>query len=151
MIRPRDWHYRINIRPQEEAMPVKPTILIVEDHDAVRTSLRELLCATFPGCSFLEARTGEEALAMASAYPPHIVLMDLALPGMNGIEAVRHLKASAPDAQVVMLTIHEDAEYKLGASAAGASAYVTKGEMHSSLVPILTALLSMLETENDNP
>lgn len=125
-------------------MPVKPTILIVEDNDAVRTSLRELLCATFPGCSFLEAKSGEEALALASPHPPDIVMMDLVLPGMDGIEATRHMKASAPDVQVVMLTIHEGSAYRADAAAAGASAFVAKRTMHTELIPVLATLLSGL-------
>jgi len=118
-----------------------PTILIVEDHDAVRASLRDWLSATFPNLDCLEARTGEEAVALVPGRPPALVLMDVALPGMNGIEATRRIKLDAPQTQVVILSIHEDAHYQLDAATAGASAYVPKRRMHVELIPIITKLL----------
>jgi DNA-binding NarL/FixJ family response regulator len=67
--------------------------------------------------------------------------MDIGLTQMNGIEATRHIKAIAPQTQVVMLTIHEDDAYRADASAAGASAYVPKRKMQTELLPALRALL----------
>jgi len=119
-----------------------PTIMIVEDHEAVRTSLRDWLSAIFPDCVFVEAKSGEEAVDLALARPPDVVLMDIGLPGMNGIRATRHIKAAAPQAQVVMLTIHEAPEYQADAAAAGASAYIVKRRMHTELIPVLARLLS---------
>ncbi len=116
--------------------------MIVEDHDAVRASLREWLSATFPQCRFLEAKSGEEAVALASAQPPDIVLMDIGLPKMSGIEATRRIKAVVPQAQVVMLTIYDDPAHQADAAAAGACAYVTKRKMHKELIPLITKLLS---------
>ena len=121
---------------------MKPTILIVEDHDAVRTSLCDWLSTIFPDCRFLEAKTGENAVALVCTRPPDIVLMDIGLSQMNGIEATRRIKAMAPDVQVVMLTIHEASIYRTDAAAAGAGAYVFKRKMHTELVPVLTTLLS---------
>ena len=118
-----------------------PTILIVEDHDAVRASLRDWLNATFPNLDCLEARTGEEAVALVLGRPPAIVLMDVGLPGMNGIEATRRIKTTAPQTQVVMLSIHEDPHYQIDAATAGASAYVSKRRMHIELIPIVRKLL----------
>ena len=118
------------------------TILIVEDHDTVRQSLREWLEAVFPNHQFIEASTGEEALATTKDWPPNIVIMDISLPEMNGVEATRRIKAIAPTAQVVMLTIHEDEAYRADAAAAGASAYVPKRTMQAKLVPILSTLLT---------
>lgn len=119
-----------------------PTIMIVEDHEAVRTSLRDWLSAIFPDCIFVEAKSGEEAVDLALARPPDVVLMDIGLPGMNGIRATRHIKAAASQAQVVMLTIHEAPEYQADAAAAGASAYIVKRRMHTELIPVLARLLS---------
>jgi two-component system invasion response regulator UvrY len=117
-------------------------IMIVEDHDAVRGSLRDWLEAMFPQCRIIEAATGEEAVALAKASAPHLVVMDIGLPQMNGIEAARRIKAIVPTAQVVILTIHEDKAYRVDARAAGASAYVPKSKMQTELLPILVALLS---------
>ncbi len=121
---------------------MKPTILMVEDHDAVRTSLRDWLSTSFPECRFLEGRSGEEAIDLVGAQAPDIVLMDIGLSEMNGIEATRRIKAMAPEVQVVMLTIHEAPIYRADAAAAGASAYILKRKMYAELIPVLTKLLS---------
>jgi DNA-binding NarL/FixJ family response regulator len=119
-----------------------PTILVVEDHDAVRESLSEWLQVKFPVCRVLGARCGEDALALASVESLDLVVMDIALPGMNGIEATRKLKATQPTAKVVMLTIREDNSYRTDAERAGASAYVTKRAMQNELIPTLAELLA---------
>ena len=120
---------------------MKPTILIVEDHDNVRASLFDWLSTTFLECRFLEAKSGEEAVTFVQAKPPHVVLMDISLRRMNGIDATQCIKAITPNVHVVILTIHEDHEYKANAIAAGASDYVTKWKMQRELIPILTKLL----------
>jgi DNA-binding NarL/FixJ family response regulator len=117
------------------------TILIVEDHDAVRVSLRDWLRAVFPRCHVLEAATGEEAVAAIDRQHPPLVVMDIGLPGMNGIETTRRIKAAAPEAQIVILTIHDGEAYRADATAAGASAFVPKSRMQTELVPALMALL----------
>jgi two-component system invasion response regulator UvrY len=121
-------------------MPAK--ILIVEDHDAVRRSLRDWLKVEFPQCRVIEAVSGEEAMALTQIESPHLVVMDITLPGMSGIEATRQIKATLPSAQIVMLTVHEDETYRADATAAGASAYVPKRAMQTELVRTLAALLA---------
>jgi DNA-binding NarL/FixJ family response regulator len=118
------------------------TILIVEDHDAVRKSLRDWLEVEFPDCSVIEAASGEEGIALAKAESPRLVVMDISLPGMHGIEAARRIKATLPSTQLVILTIHESDTYYADATAAGASAYVPKRAMQSELIPTLAALLA---------
>lgn len=116
-------------------------ILLVEDHDQVRTSLRNWLDATFPGYEFLEATSGEEGVAMSREHHPVLVLMDIALPEMNGIEATRQIKTEHPDTQVVILTIHDAEEYRREAESAGASSFVGKERAYTSLVPVMRRLL----------
>jgi DNA-binding NarL/FixJ family response regulator len=118
------------------------TILIVEDHDDVRRAMRDWLEVVFPQCRVIEAASGEEAIVMARIESPRLVIMEIRLPGMNGIETTRHIKAALPCVQIVMLTIHTSDIYRADARAAGASAYVTKQRMHSELVPTVTALLA---------
>jgi DNA-binding NarL/FixJ family response regulator len=118
------------------------TILIVEDHDAVRRSLRDWLEMEFPQCRVIEAASGEEAIALIQIEPPRLVIMDIRLPGINGIEATRQIKAAVPSAQIVMLTVYEGDTYRADAASAGASAYVPKRVMQSRLVPTLAALLA---------
>lgn len=119
-----------------------PVILIVEDHEAVRRSLREWLQGAFPAARILEAASGEAAVAEAEATRPDVVLMDIGLPGMNGIEAAARLRARHPGIRVVMLTILEEAGYRARAREAGAVAYVPKRLMETDLLPVLTGLLS---------
>jgi DNA-binding NarL/FixJ family response regulator len=118
------------------------TILIVEDHDEVRRSLRDWLKIEFPQCRVVEAASGEEAIALTQTESPRLVVTDITLPGMNGIEAARQIKAALPSARIVMLTIHESNTYLADATAAGASAYVPKRSMRAKLIPTLTALLA---------
>jgi two-component system invasion response regulator UvrY len=125
------------------------TILIVEDHEAVRKSLRDWLEAVFPQCHVVQAASGEEALAIVQDQPPSLVVMDIGLPAMNGIEATRRIKAAVPTAQVVILTIYDDKAYRADAAAAGASAYVPKKAMQTKLMPTLEALLAGQEKPED--
>lgn len=118
------------------------TILIVEDHDTVRRSLREWLETVFPDHQFVEASTGEEALAAIQDRLPNVIIMDISLPEMNGVETTRHIKAMVPTAKIVMLTIHEGEAYRADAAAAGANAYVPKRAMQTELIPALSALLA---------
>jgi DNA-binding NarL/FixJ family response regulator len=126
------------------------TILIVEDHEAVRKALRDWLGVEFPSCRVIEATSGEEAIALVRVEPPHLVVMDIRLPGINGIEATRQIKAALPFTQIVMLTIHTNDIYRIDAGVAGASAYITKQKMYCELVPTLAALLANSANEHQN-
>jgi two-component system, NarL family, invasion response regulator UvrY len=119
------------------------TILLVEDHPEVRGALLEWLRGVFPDCLFLEAKTGEEALDQAQMHEPDIILMDIGLPGINGIEATRIIKKDLPMTQVLMLTVHEDVQYKKDADLAGAISYLPKRQMYSYLVPLLNRMVSL--------
>ena len=118
-----------------------PTIMIVEDNDLVRESLRVWLAINFPHCSLTEAASGEDALLLASVQPLDLILMDIGLPDMNGIETTRRLHASHSGLRIIVLSIQEDAQYVADALAAGASYYVPKRKMHSELVPLMARLL----------
>ncbi len=117
-------------------------ILIVEDHDFVRKSLNDWLCSKFPECRIIDAKTGEEAIALARNIMPSVVIMDISLPGINGIEATRQIKKIDPHTQVAILSIHEDEVYKKDAALAGASAYISKRVMNSELIQTIKMLLS---------
>jgi DNA-binding NarL/FixJ family response regulator len=125
----------------ESITAAKPIILIVEDHDAVRRSLRDWLGVAFPQYQIVEAASGEEAIVMAQASLPRLVIMDIGLAEMNGIEATRRIKAIMPAAQVIMLTIHEDEAYRTDAAVVGASAYILKRKMYTELIPVMVELL----------
>lgn len=120
---------------------MKPHILIVEDHQGVRQSLRKWLELSFPLYQVLEATSGEDAVTMVKALPPSLVIMDIRLPGMSGIEATQGIIAAAPATQVVMLTMYDDEAHRADAAAAGVSAYVAKRKVQKELLPVLTRLL----------
>lgn len=116
-------------------------ILIVEDHDIVRRSLKDWLTCAYPEHEILEASDGQEAIDVASARGPDLILMDIGLPGLNGLEATRRIKHLLPQTRVVMLTIHEDEAYRADALASGASAFVSKRTMQTHLLATLSDLL----------
>ncbi len=121
---------------------MKATVLIVEDHDNFRFILRDWLKTSLPDLHLMEAKSGEEAFSLISTMLPDIVLMDIGLPAMNGIEVTRRIKTICPQVQVVMLTSHEGPEYEADAATVGASAFVTKRKMVSELIPVMSDLLS---------
>ncbi len=126
-------------------------ILIVEDHDKLREALVEWLKSFFSDCTFLVAGSGEKAIELADAHHPAIVIMDIQLPGINGIEAIRRIKKISPQAQAVVLTVMKDSAYKEEAMAAGACAYINKQHMHAELIPALTKLLPSQTTAGEEP
>ena len=105
-------------------MPI--TISIVEDNDKLRGTLAKVI-GRADGFRFVsDYCSAEEALADLPKVRPEVVLMDINLPGMNGVECVRKLKALLPQTQVMMLTVYEDTENIFNALAAGASGYLLK-------------------------
>lgn len=117
-------------------------ILIVDDHATVRTSLRDWLKGTFPQFEFLEAEDGEQAMQLAAQRRPQLVLMDIGLPGISGLAAARAILTDQPDTKVVILSIHDEARYRADADKLGASAFISKADMRSGLIPAIVNALS---------
>ena len=118
------------------------SILIVEDHEKVRRALRKLLEFKFSQYQVIEASSGEEAVTLNLTEAPQLIIMDITLPGMSGIEATRRIRATSSSPPVVMFTVHEDDIYRQEAQDAGAIAYVAKHALQSELLPKLSALLT---------
>jgi len=108
-------------------------ILIVEDHAIVRAGLRRLL-ADDPGMSLRETEDGREALGIFREFRPDLVILDLNLPGMGGLEVIRRLKIEDPDVRILVLSMHDDAMYAMRALQAGASGYVSKNEAPAQIL-----------------
>jgi DNA-binding NarL/FixJ family response regulator len=101
-------------------------ILLVDDHQMFRDGLRSIL-ASKAGVEVVgEAGDGSVAVEMAAALTPDVVIMDIGMHGLNGVEAARRIKANAPGVQVVALSTHSDKRYVLSMLEAGASGYVLK-------------------------
>ncbi len=109
-------------------------ILLVDDHVVVRSGLRMLLQAQPDMCIVGEAETGREAVQMVRRHQPDVVLMDVQMPDMNGIEATKKIKEMKEDTAVLALTMHEDDQYFFEMLRAGASGYVPKRAAPDELV-----------------
>ncbi len=101
----------------------KPTVLIADDEENVRLLLKEILEEE---AFVIEARTGREAVDIARINKPHVVFLDIRMPGMDGIEALKHLKKSLPNTPVIMLTAYGDADHTIAAMKEGAFEYIEK-------------------------
>jgi DNA-binding NarL/FixJ family response regulator len=118
---------------------MKPTVLLADDHGVIRFGLRALL--EMAGMEIVaEAAEGREALRLAQEHAPDVAIFDLAMPGLNGIEATGLLKARCPQTRVVILSMHPDSEHVHRALAAGASAYVLKGGATEEIVTAVRAV-----------
>ena len=118
----------------------KITVLIVDDHTLVRDGIRSLLelCDDFEVVG--EAADGKEALEKVKELAPEVVLMDLAMPVMTGLEATRRIRKEFPETKVLALTQYDDSEYVVPVIRAGALGFVTKMGAFSELVSAIQAV-----------
>ena len=114
-------------------------LLLVDDHEVVRSGLRMLLENQADLKILGEADTGKQALEMVETLNPDVVIMDITLPDISGIEATRRIKEAHPDVAVVALTIHEDQQYFFEMLQAGASGYVPKRAAPDDLITAIHA------------
>jgi two-component system, NarL family, response regulator LiaR len=114
------------------APPIR--VLIVDDHAMIRRGLRAYLLGRSDVEVVGEAGDGQEALDAVAALQPDVILMDVQMPRLNGIEAARQVRARAPDARIVMLTSYDNQEVAQTALRLGASAYLLKSVSEEDLV-----------------
>lgn len=113
-------------------------ILLVDDSPAFLESAARFLSRDVRFEIIGRALSGSEAVAQVGLLDPDLILMDLAMPGMNGLEATRLIKEQ-PDAPcVVILTLSDSTEYRVAAEAVGADGFVTKSEFGTALLPLLS-------------
>lgn len=119
-------------------MPIR--VLLADDHPIVREGLRSYL-STQPSLAIVgEASDGMGVLRMIQDLSPHIVLMDIAMPGLNGIETTRHLHNSRAEAKVLILSVHDEREYLLESFRAGARGYLLKDSAPSDVIRAIEAV-----------
>ncbi|WP_414656490.1 response regulator [Deinococcus sp. VB343] len=123
---------------QEVTRPI--TLLLVDDHPVVRKGTRELLEGESDMQVLGEAGSGEEALAQARALAPDVILMDVSMPGMNGIEATKAIKAEQPGVGVLVLTSYDDDAYVFALLEAGAAGYLLKNASEDDLLGAVRAV-----------
>src|ERR1700733_2735326 len=126
--------------------PIKPAsmstirILLADDHTVMRSGLR-LLLERQPNLTVVaEAADGREAVAMAAADAPDVVVMDIAMPHLNGVEAARQIVANNPHIAVAILSMHSDESYVIRSLKAGARAYLLKDSAEADLIQAIHAI-----------
>ena len=127
-----------------QELGLKIRVLLADDHAIVRAGLRMILAGEPDMAIVGEAADGDSALRMTEETHPDVVVMDISMPGMNGLDGVRYVKESVPETQVVVLTMHEDQRYFFQALEAGASGYVIKG---APPIELLTAIRAVRKGE----
>ncbi len=116
-------------------------IVIAEDHTILREGLKSLLRADPDFDIVGEAEDGRDAIRCVQTLSPDLVLMDLSMPRMNGLDALKEIKKQNPEAKIIILTVHKTEEYVLTALQAGADGYVLKDATHSELVMAIKNVL----------
>ena len=117
-------------------------ILIADDHPLFRDGLRSLLESVGDMQVVGEAATGDEALARTLALQPEIILMDIKMPGLNGIEASRRILQASPHIRILILTMFEDDQSVFAAIRAGARGYLLKGAVQEETLRAIRAVLA---------
>jgi two-component system response regulator YesN len=125
--------------PKAESAAV--SILTVEDHAATREAVLALLGSAFPHCKLLAADSAERALELCRSAQPSLIIMDVALPGMNGIEATGLIRQMHPAALIVMYSNSDMAIYREQAASAGAAAFISKSGTARELIPTVARML----------
>jgi DNA-binding NarL/FixJ family response regulator len=115
-------------------------VLVADDHNLVRTGLVKILTASGICEVVAEASDGKEAVDRAIETRPHVVVLDITMPRLNGIECVRRIREALPATRVLALTVHDDEEYVLHMVKAGAAGYLVKDSAASDLIDAVQAL-----------
>jgi DNA-binding NarL/FixJ family response regulator len=127
--------------PEETGQANRIRVLIAEDHQLVAAGLR-LMVEKVPGAIVVgEVFNGREAVAAAVSARPNVVLMDISMQGLNGIEATEHIVAEAPGVRVLILSSHESEDFVLRSVRAGAAGYLVKGAATQELATALNAVV----------
>lgn len=123
-------------------MPTKPVrVLLVDDHKVLRDGLRSLLESEDDLVVIAEAGTGQEAIALTQEHKPDVVVMDLGLPDMSGLEVIRTIRESNKESRIVVLSMYSRREFVVPAIEAGCDGYVPKSTTHTSLLEAIRVVL----------
>jgi DNA-binding NarL/FixJ family response regulator len=118
-----------------------PRVLIVDDHAVIRRGIQGIL-STYPEWDLCgEADNGQDAIRLTGELAPEVVIMDVSMPGMNGLEATRIIHDVLPETKVLLLTLHSSSEFVRSAFRAGARGYVLKSDAENELVRALNVVI----------
>ncbi len=123
-------------------MKAKHRIIIAEDHTILREGLRSLLSSD-PDLEIVgEAQDGQEAIRCVEKFKPNLVLMDLSMPRMTGLDAIKEIKKRSAETKILVLTVHKNEEYIVATLQAGADGYALKDSTHAELGIAIKNVLS---------
>lgn len=120
----------------------KTRILLADDHPLMRMALKKVLDTQDDFQVIAEAEDGEEAVKKAIELKPDLVILDISMPKLNGLEATRQIKARCPSIAILVLTVHSEAEYVFEILEAGAAGYLTKSVYDSEVLQAIRAVVS---------
>jgi DNA-binding NarL/FixJ family response regulator len=123
---------------------MEATVLIVDDNAQLRAFMREIVAEASDLQVVGEAADGAEAMQLAQALRPAIVLLDLIMPQVNGLEVLRWIKVEHPETKVIIVTVHDEDAYRQAAEASGADAFLLKKTLGTDLLPTLQRLRGSL-------
>lgn len=118
-------------------------ILIADDHANVRRGLREILVDAFSGALFSEASDGNQVLTQLIGSKHDVLLLDINMPGRNGLEVLKDVKKNYPMLPVIMVSVQPESQYALRCLRAGAAAYINKNSASDDLAPAIKKILSI--------
>ncbi|MCX6034445.1 MAG: response regulator transcription factor, partial [Chloroflexi bacterium] len=120
----------------------KIRLMLVDDHEVVRVGLKTFLQTQEEFDVVAEASDGEEAISRAMEMNPDVILMDITMPGVDGLEATRRLRVLCPKSLILALTVHDDKQYFMQMLAAGASGYITKQAAGDDLIAAIHTIFA---------
>ena len=118
-------------------------VLLVEDNDTYRQAFKERLSQHLSSMIIEEATTGEEALQKIKMVPPHLIFMDIRLPGMNGLQLTQKIKKDFPNIRIVVLTGYDLPEYREAAGRYGADGFFVKESLNWDEIEVLVKKVSV--------
>lgn len=122
-------------------------LLIVDDEQIVREALKAIILKNFPDFDIVKAKNGKIALELAKSFMPDLVLMDIKMPGMNGLEAIREMKNVDPDIKFIMVTAYAEFDYAKTAIQLGVKDYLLKPSKASDVVQIVDKVMNQINDE----
>ena len=123
-----------------EVTPLPYEIFLVDDHPLIRQGIKTIIAGNPELAVVGESQDGLDLLACLNHRLPHLVILDISMPRLGGIEATRLIKSSHPEIKVLILTLHNRREYLNQARLAGAEGYLLKDEVEKELLPAIEAL-----------
>jgi DNA-binding NarL/FixJ family response regulator len=123
------------------ASKARARILVVDDHELMRRGVKSLIFENNLGEICGEAENGEDAIAKVQELKPDLVILDVSMPVMNGLEAARHIRRVAPSIKILILTMHDSSQIASAAKEAGADGFLVKSDAAAKLVGSVKNLL----------